>query len=282
MAQRGRTRRILILLVATSITLLTLDFRGSGSTDSVRDGAGGIVAPVGGFFDWVLGPAEATWNGAFDYDDVVAENEELKTRLASIVANELIISALERERDELREMLGLEAHMDLPLVAARIVRTSPTNFKPTWEIDRGSDHGVKVGHPVIVGNGLIGRVSKVRASSSELQLLVDPNFSVGVRLSRSGEVGIASGNGRGQLLEVGLLAGDVAIVPGETLSTSGLEGSSYPPDLVVGTAVVATLNVNEGTQSLTMAPAVNLDQVSLVAVLLWEPSVLSDSPPEAR
>ncbi len=282
MARSGPSHKTLILLIATSITLITFSFRGNGAIEAVRDDVGGLLSPFGDAVDWALSPAQNAWQGAFGYDELAAENERLKAELAAVEANDLAISTLERERDELAEMLRLEQTVELPTVTAHISKAAATNFKPTWRIDRGTDSGIKLDMPVVVGDGLVGRISRVTSKSAELQLIVDPDFSVGVRLARSGEAGIASGKGRGELLEVGFVSADVAVVPGETISTSGLEGSAYPPGLVVGTAVNTIVDVNLGIQTIELAPVLDLDQVSLVSVLLWEPSLGSGSPSEAR
>ncbi len=282
MARRGPSHKTLILLIATSITLITFSFRGNGATDAVRDDVGGALAPIGDAVDWLVSPIQNAWQGAFGYDELQAENERLKAELAAVGPDALAIAALERDRDEMAEMLRLEQTIELPTIAARISTASSTNFKPTWSIDRGTDDGVKLNMPVVVGEGLVGRISRVTSRTAELQLIIDPEFAVGVRLSRSGEAGIAAGKGRGELMEVDFVSADVAVVPGETISTSGLDGSNYPRGLVVGTAVDATVDVNLGTQTIELAPAIDLDQVSLVAVILWEPIIRTDSPSEAR
>ena len=42
----GRSRFTLILLILTSITVLTLDFRGSGFVDDVRGAAMTVFSPI--------------------------------------------------------------------------------------------------------------------------------------------------------------------------------------------------------------------------------------------
>ena len=77
----GRTRFTLILLILTSITLLTLDFRGFAPLNSARSAVLDAFEPVGNFASDTLRPVGDAWNGAFDYDNVKNENDQLRQRI---------------------------------------------------------------------------------------------------------------------------------------------------------------------------------------------------------
>src|SRR3954447_2831608 len=74
----GRSRLTLILLVLTSVTILTLDFRGSSAIGGLRSGASRVFSPVRSSADRVTGPVADAWNGLFDYNDVKSENDRLR------------------------------------------------------------------------------------------------------------------------------------------------------------------------------------------------------------
>ena len=66
----GRSRFTLVLLVLTSITLLTLDFRGFGPIDSARSGGAVGLRPGRRRRRASFRPVGNLWNGAFEYDDL--------------------------------------------------------------------------------------------------------------------------------------------------------------------------------------------------------------------
>jgi cell shape-determining protein MreC len=99
----GRTRFTLVLLILTSITLLTLDFRGFSPLSSVRSAVLDAFEPVGNFASDTMSPVRDAWNGAFDYDNVQSENEALRQRI-----DELEGQAGEEAED--RASLGTERH----------------------------------------------------------------------------------------------------------------------------------------------------------------------------
>src|SRR5437879_8625531 len=82
--RNGRSRFTLILLVLTSVTVLTLDFRGSSAVQGLRDGAATAFSPLRGAADTVFSPVGDAWNGVWHYDDVRKENEQLRQHVAEL------------------------------------------------------------------------------------------------------------------------------------------------------------------------------------------------------
>ena len=62
-----------------------------------------------------------------------------------------------------------------------------------------------------------------------------------MRLVRSGDGGVIEGNGVGETLTIRFIDLETVVIPGETVVTSGLEGSEFPAGIVVGTVVAARL-----------------------------------------
>ena len=83
---RRRSRFTLVLLVLTSITVLTLDFRGSGAVDGARGGASTVFGPVRDVGAAIGRPFANAWNGVFGYGDLATENEALRERLEQLGA----------------------------------------------------------------------------------------------------------------------------------------------------------------------------------------------------
>ena len=77
----GRSRFTLALLILTSLTVLTLDFRGSSAIHSVRNAASTVFSPVRDAAGTVFSPFTSAWNGVFHYGDVKKENERLRAEL---------------------------------------------------------------------------------------------------------------------------------------------------------------------------------------------------------
>lgn len=274
MAVYRRSRRhrfLLVLLALTSVTVITLDFRGEsgGVLDSVRSGARDAFAPVQSAADTVFNPVGDFFGGLTRYGSVKAENDRLRRDLAQARSESLRQAGAERERQKLLALQNLEFAQDIPAVSARVVSTGPSNFELTVAIDKGTDDGIAKGMPVVSGNGLVGRVVEASNSRATVMLLTDRSSNVGVRLQSSGTLAVAKGTGAGKPLSVDLVDVATPVAADEAVVTSGLEGSVFPPDVPVGRVAEAKVEPGALSQSVTVEPLVDLARMEFVKVLLW-------------
>jgi rod shape-determining protein MreC len=267
----ARPRFTLLLLVLTAITLLTLDERGAGAIRSVRSAARDAFAPIASAADRVLEPIGDAFQGVVHYGDLEAENSRLREQLAEREGAQAQAVDAQRELKALLDQQDLDFVGDVPTVAARVVSTSPDNFRLTVEIDRGTDSGVAEDMPVVTGAGLVGRVVSVSRTRSTVLLLTDRESSVGVRLTTSGDVGVATGRGLRTPLQVDLIDAATAVAEGEVAVTSGLQQSVFPPGIPVGTVRTAKTAPGALQQDVDIDPVVDLRRLTFVKVLQWSP-----------
>ena len=269
----ARSRFTLLLLVLTSVTLLTLDYRGAGSgvIESVKDGARDVFAPVQDASDSLFEPVGNFVGGILHYGDLETENQRLREENAELRGAVLRASDAEREREQLLDLMSLEFVDDIPRVDARVVAVSPSNFELSSEIDRGASDGVVEGMPVVTGSGLVGRIENVSRNRSTVQLLVDDEFAVGIRLTADGDTGVANGKGVRRAMEVDLVDPGSKVETGQVVVTSGLQQSKFPPGIPVGEITSATSHPNALQQDVKIEPVVDLGRLAFVTVLLWSP-----------
>ena len=261
--------------MVTAIALLTLDARGSGgAVDTARGAALDLLGPVRSVGNWVITPVRNAWRGIVGFSDLEAENAQLRSELATAEASVLRVGELERDRQDLLALLGARDRVQaIARVTARVIDAPVSNFERTIELSKGSRDGIREGMPVESGHGMVGRVVYASATRSRVQLLIDPNFDAGVRMVRSGDDGLASGLGPGRGLEVSYIELQTVVIPGETVVTSGFEGSTFPPGLLVGTVTDVEPDAVRGAQRVSVHPAADLNRLRWVQVLLYEPGV---------
>ena len=269
----ARSRFTLLLLVLTSITLLTLDERGpaNGPVNAVKDGVRDAFAPVQRASDRVFAPVGDFVGGIVHYGDLESENERLRQEIADIRGDLYRADDADRERRALLDQLDLPLAEDIPRVDARVVSTSPSNFAFTVEIDKGTNAGIATGMPVVTGAGLVGRIIEASRNRAVVQLLTDKTFSVGIRLATSGDVGVANGTGSLRSLTVDLVDPTTEIPDDEVVVTSGLQQSQFPPNYPVGRVVAKELRPNALQQDVTIAPVADLQRLTFLTVLQWNP-----------
>jgi rod shape-determining protein MreC len=268
----GRSRLTLVLLLLTSITVLTLDFRGSSAIQSMRDVAGNVFSPVRDTASSAFSPFSNAWNGLWHYGSVNKENEQLRARIAQLEGQQDANADAAQQLKDLSQVQGITQFTDLPSVTTRVTAGPATNFEHTIEIDKGSDQGIKKGMPVVASAGLVGRVTDVFPSRSVIKLVSDPDVVVGVRLASSGETALAHGQGDGKPLVVDEgVAKELVVPPNEIVVTSGEDRAIFPGGIPMGTVEKSELSAGQLDQVLTVTPAVDLSRLSFLKVLLWEP-----------
>ncbi len=253
-------RRLVALLALTAVALMTIDARSTGPFASMRSAALTVTAPVRDLAGWAVRPVADAWQGAVHYDDLAAENDELRRELAELEGRVASIEETEAELAALREATDVDYLEQVPRLAATVVTDRTNGLERIIEIDRGTDDGVRVGMPIVVGDGLVGRVELAAGGRSEVLLISDGRLQVGVVAPRTRALGIAAGQGPGEELSLDLEEGG-DLRSGDRLETSGLDRSIYPGGIPVGRAVVADGRV-------TMEPLADLDRLVFVTVLL--------------
>jgi rod shape-determining protein MreC len=277
----GRSRLTILLLVLTSVTVLTLDFRGVGFLGDARRAVGSALSPLQGAADFVATPFQNTWNGITTYDELAEENEALRNQLEQLEGEVARNADVAVQYDELVSQVNIRWVGALSTATARVVQQPASSFSHVIGIDKGTGAGIRVGMPVVVGDGdglggLVGRVVDVGAGSASVQLVTDPDFRVGVRMVTSQRLGTASGQGAGRdlLIDTGIEPGeDAADIPSlEIITTSGFDDrSSFPASIPVG-KVTRTRPANGGlTLEVFAEPLADLDQLSFVSVVLTTP-----------
>jgi rod shape-determining protein MreC len=272
-SRTGRSRFTLLLLVLTSVTVLTLDFRGSGFVEDLRGIASTIFSPLGDGAASVTEPFTDAWNGAFGYSELEDENDRLREQIAEMEGDAAEAADILREGRELEELEGISRYTDIPSVAARVVGGSLTNFEHAIQLDRGSDDGIGEGMPVVTGAGLVGRVVAVTGGRSTVQLLTDPGFDIGVRLATTGEIAIGHGTGDREpfMIDAGIPVSIIEEVEeGEAVATSGLDRSVFPPGIPIGTVSSVDRASDQLSLVLEVEPLADIDNATFVEVLLWE------------
>lgn len=236
----GRSRYVLALLLATAITLLTLDFRGFAPLEKAQSQIREVIEPVAGTFAGAVRPIRSTWHGIADYDKVKDDNARLRAELDSFKSSSVGERNAQQMLDDLLAQASIASPGATEKVLARVVSGPASNFENTIRIDKGSDDGLTIGMPVVTAAGLVGRVAEVTRTRSVVQLADSRGFGVGVRLvgASAPVTFLLRGQGPGKpLLVQGDVSSGVAVVDGDSVVTSGLDQSVFPPELLVGRVV---------------------------------------------
>lgn len=268
--RRTSQRVTLVMLLLASATVITLDYRGDArhTIASVRNVARDAVSPAQRVVADILHPIGNFFSGAVNYSAAQAQVQQLQQEIANLKQEQEQQAIFEQQYQQLLGLEHISFAENIPTVTGRIIEGSSSNFSEEIEIDKGSSSGVGPNMPVVAAAGLAGIVVSVSSSTAMVQLITDPQSSIGIRLAKN-ELAIANGAGAGADLAVALQSGQPATT-GNIVYTSGLLPAAYPADIPVGT--VSSVQTTPGyTTSVTVRPYVNFNDLQYVAVMQWVP-----------
>lgn len=227
-----RSRFTFGLLLLTALTILVLDLPGTGPLDPVRDGLAAVFRPVRAAGNAVFEPLSNGWKGAFGYDDVTDENDQLKKQLEQRKGDEAELARLEAENKELKKLNRIDTGGERSR-AAEVVSGPLSSFDQSVEINLGSSNGVRKGMAVVTGGGVLGRIADTHRSTSTVELITESDVSIGVSVG-DGDLAVAHGQGLGKPLRIEGIEDETAVEKGDYVYTSGIDRSAFPKDLVIG------------------------------------------------
>lgn len=259
------------MFVLTAFSLTALDYRstgGSSAFDAVRRGSATVFGPAQRALGGASHAVGTFVSGVSSLGRDAEENQKLRDENDRLRAQLRATDNLRRQVAQWQALLGLTDVSGYSLQPARVVSVgSSLGFEWTATIDAGSRDGVRVNATVVNGKGLVGRVKRVGPYTSTVLLLVDGDFSVGVRLVRSGQLGVVSGQGRDEL-SYQLIGRRARADVGEAMYTSG---STFAAGIPVGRVATTSNNPNSATLTGTLSPYVDVTSLELVGVVLDVP-----------
>lgn len=142
------------------------------------------------------------------------------------------LGALQAENAHLRGLLDAREHSGIRSTLAEVLYAARDPFTRKIIIDKGSQHDILNGQPVIDNIGVIGQVTRVYPWLSEATLITDKGQVVPVMNLRNGLRAVLAGAGNDGVLELKFIPLNADFQNGDRLVTSGIDGV-YPPGLPV-------------------------------------------------
>jgi rod shape-determining protein MreC len=194
------------------------------------------------------------------------ENAALKAKALRAAPELLQLEALREENNQLRRLLEAQERLPGKSVFAEILYAGRDPFSRKVVIDKGSQSGIEAGQPVIDDIGVIGQVTRVYPLMGEVTLLSDKDQAIPLQVLRNGLRAVAYGGAEGGMLDLRFMAANADIRNGDSLVTSGIDGT-YPPGLPVATVARIERDAAYAFAKIYLAPTAGTDRYRQVLVL---------------
>ena len=261
------------LWVALAIALMTVDHR-YRYLDSVRDVLATAVYPL----HHLVGLPTATRNWLIENlasrGALLEENTRLREKQVFLNAQLQKLIVLEAENRRLRSLLESVVEAPERVLIAELLAVDFDPYRHHILINRGRQHGVYVGQPVLDQQGVIGQVIRADLFTATVILVTDPNHALPIQINRTGVRTLALGTGNFQKLELPHIPNHEDVSVGDLLITSGL-GGRFPHGYPVGTVTEVRFDPSSPFASIIARPVARLDRIREV-MLLENPPLLPE------
>ncbi len=262
--KEGKVILVLIPLLLMHLTLISLQIEEPGGTTLLKK-----WMLVGGtpFFDLSSGLSRGVqdlWRNYVWLRGAREENLQLKDTVRILTLRDRELTQARQENERLRRLLEFKERIPYHGAAAHVVGRVPGFLSNVTYIDRGTDDGVRSDSPVLTETGVIGRVVLATRRHAQVQLITNPDASIGVMIERTRSPGVLRGTGN-QLLDLNYIGNTEQVNAGDVVMTSGLDGI-FPKGLPVG-IVVESHKGKSVFRAIRVEPFIDLLRIEDVLVL---------------
>lgn len=190
----------------------------------------------------------------------------------SYVIQKNVNESLEKEIQELKEALELNKTLtEYTPINATILSRNKSYWYNTITIDKGKKDGITEDMAVITSKGLIGKISSVSLTSSEIKLITsdDINFKVSIVINTNDVDNFAILNGydgKTNLIKATGIDKTTNINIGDKVLTSGL-GKKFPAGIYIGTVEKVESDKYNLSKTVHIKTYQNFNDIHYVTVL---------------
>jgi rod shape-determining protein MreC len=268
----------LVLCAALSVFLMAADQRFS-ITQPLRNAIATALLPAVRLLSVPVDLARHGADSLGGLGEALSRAEKLERQLADQAVRVSQAAELAKENLQLRGLLALRPALQVRSLSAEVLYEAPDAFSQKMFIDRGGQHGVLEGSPVVNEAGVLGQVTRSYLLTAEVTLLADKDAAIPVLNTRTQHRSAAFGSGEDGLMELRFVAANDDVQAGDLLLTSGVDGI-YPPGLPVARVTKVDRRGDAGFARINLQPVALPGGVRHVLVL--EPLKLQQPPrPEA-
>ncbi len=205
-----------------------------------------------------------------NYDELEAENQELKEEIAKLRTQLADYYNVKHENERLWRYYDLKAeNPQYEIMPATVVRRDPNDDFYSFTLDKGKANDVAEGDPVVTENGIIGWVYEVDMYTAKVKTILSPDAKVGVIDTVTRDSGVVSGNvlyADQNLTTMTRISALNNLKEGDIVTTTGISGI-YPAGLIVGEVKEITFDSYDTSMYAVISPFEDIRTVIDVVVI---------------
>ncbi len=250
---------------ALSIALMTVDHR-YHAVDDVRDVLATAIYPLHVLMRLPTDTRNWLTEKWASRSRLLEENTRLREKQLLLNVQLQKLTALEAENRRLRSLLESAVNTPERVLMAELLSVDFNPYRHHILLNRGRQHGLYVGQPVLDQHGVIGQIIRADPLTSTAILITDPNHALPIQVSRTGVRTLALGSGNLHELELPHIPHNDDVKVGDVLVTSGM-GGRFPRGYPVGTVTSIKFDPGSPFARIIAKPMAQLDRIREVMLL---------------
>jgi len=274
-----KRRAVVVGLVVLSLALITISFReaSGGRVHGAQNVAASAMRPFEVAADRVARPFRDAYGWFHGLVTARSENQKLKAEVRDLRQRYAAAQSAENENVMLQSLLdyqrGPKFPKDYRAVNTSVIARAATDVQQQITVSAGSKQGVRENDPVVTGDGLVGKVTRVASRVARVTLLTDATSAVAAVDLKTNAYGLVQhGAAGGAQLVLGRVPKDRIVKQGDFVVTAGTQVGAlpdiYPKGILIGRVASVDQNDVDNFKQIQIDPFANFSSLDSLAVLI--------------
>ena len=225
------------------------------------------ISLIAGFFTPLREQTVRLVSGSGATTALEEENARLSKALRDQKKEEADLKAL---RDQFQtQSIRTSSLLPANIVGFTGVVPGVTKLPITLVLDKGTEDGVRAGQIVVYKDNVIGKVKRAAKTMALVDLVYSEGMTVNARTLQTNALGLITGQGQGVMQLSGVVLSE-KLVENDQVLTKGdkeIDGSGYPPDLVIGKIVSVDKRASNLFQSAQVEGLIDVSKLTMVFIM---------------
>ena len=248
---RYRNITVLLLVIFAQLVLLAVDAKNDQHVRFIRVWTVTLVSPLARLMEGMRGSSIGFVHNYITLHDADAQNRRLQAEVDRLKLENIFLNNQLGRAENAKALAIFQQRTPSKTLAASVFSTGIGSSRKVVYVDRGSVSGVMREMAVVTPDGIIGKVTAVYPTASEVLLITDPMFAAGVVSGKTHTHGTLKGTGN-SLCKVDFVPFEDKVDAGDWFYTSG-DDRIFPRGMPVG--VVKSVRPGQPYREILLDPS---------------------------